>query len=414
MIRVFEAFAGVGCQHQALKNINIDFEVVGISEIDKYAIKSYEALHGKVDNYGDISKINPSELPNFDLFTYSFPCQDISICGKKKGFAKGSDTRSSLLWECERIIAGKRPKYLLMENVKNLVGKNNLPHFKEWLKILEDMGYKNYWKVLDGKDYGVPQHRERVFCVSILNPSKDFIFPKKEPLNIKLRDILEGHVDEKFYLNQKQVERIKMSTYNVSKRRVQEKDWSDTLCARDYKDPKCVKVWLDKQQNDNGADSLPSDEKIVCEQRCDEGLRFFKNNICGTIRATNSGGDKRILEPDKRTHNENDSKVIQIGQFDTPTRKNSSRYRVYDKDGISPCLSCMGGGGLSPHVISAKEEFGRIRKLTPRECWRLMGFSDNDIDKAFSGGCSNSQLYKQAGNGIIVTVLERIFANMFA
>ena len=124
MLRVFESFAGIGTQRMALKRLGINHEVIGISEIDKFAIKSYEAIHGETKNYGDISKIDPNDLPDFDLFTYSFPCQDISMAGKQKGLKKGSGTRSSLLWECERIIEAKRPKYLLMENVKNLVGKN--------------------------------------------------------------------------------------------------------------------------------------------------------------------------------------------------------------------------------------------------------------------------------------------------
>lgn len=165
MIKVFEAFAGVGTQAMALKRIGIDYKVIGISEIDKFALKSYEEIHGKVNNYGDISKIDSDSLPDFDLFTYSFPCQDISMAGKQAGFDRDSGTRSSLLWECERIIRNKRPKYLLMENVKALTFKKNMEGFNTWIKILEDMGYKNYWEILNAKDYGVPQNRESVLCI---------------------------------------------------------------------------------------------------------------------------------------------------------------------------------------------------------------------------------------------------------
>lgn len=147
-LKVFEAFAGIGTQRMALRNLGIDHEVVAISEIDKFAIKSYEAIHGKVKNLGDITKIEVEDIPDHDLFTYSFPCQDISLAGKLKGLDKNSDTRSSLLWECERIIESKKPKYLLMENVKNLVGKKFKPYFEEWLKVLENLGYSNYWQVL--------------------------------------------------------------------------------------------------------------------------------------------------------------------------------------------------------------------------------------------------------------------------
>ena len=147
----------------ALRNLGVEHEVVAISEIDKFAIKSYEAIHGQTRNLGDITKINTEDIPDHDLFTYSFPCQDISIAGKMRGLDKESGTRSSLLWECERIIKAKKPKYLLMENVKNLVGKKFKSYFEEWLKVLEDLGYSNYWRVLNSQDFNVPQNRERVF-----------------------------------------------------------------------------------------------------------------------------------------------------------------------------------------------------------------------------------------------------------
>ena len=159
-LRVFEAFAGYGSQSIALRNIGIDYEVVAISEIDKYAIKAYESIHGKVNNLGDISKINVEDIPDHDLFTYSFPCQDISVAGKQASLEENSGTRSSLLWECKKIIEGKKPKYLLMENVKNLVSKKHKPYFDKWLEWLEEQGYSNTWKVLNAKDYGIPQNRE--------------------------------------------------------------------------------------------------------------------------------------------------------------------------------------------------------------------------------------------------------------
>jgi DNA (cytosine-5)-methyltransferase 1 len=141
MLKVFEAFAGVGSQRMALRNLGIDHKVVGICEIDKFALKSYEAIHGDCPNFGDISKIDVNDLPSMDLFTYSFPCQDLSIAGKQKGL--GENTRSGLLYECEKIIEAKRPKYLLLENVKNLVGKNFKNDFDKWLNYLEELGYQD-------------------------------------------------------------------------------------------------------------------------------------------------------------------------------------------------------------------------------------------------------------------------------
>ena len=203
-IRVFEAFAGYGSQSMALSRLGIDFEVVGISEIDKYAIQAYMAVHGDTPNYGDISKIDWSSVPDFDFLTYSFPCTDISIAGQQKGLAEGSGTRSSLLWECRKAIEAKRPKYLLMENVKNLVSKKFTPYLKEWLRFLEGQGYSNYTKVLNAKDFGVPQNRERVFMVSILG-EVSFHFPKPFTLEKRLKDVLEKYVDESFYLSEKVV-----------------------------------------------------------------------------------------------------------------------------------------------------------------------------------------------------------------
>lgn len=208
MIKVFEVFSGIGTQRMALRNLGIEHEVVAIAEIDKYALASYEAIHGDCPNLGDISRIEPNTIPDHDLFTYSFPCQDISVAGKQKGFEKCGGTRSGLLWECEKVIRAKRPKYLLMENVKNLVSKKFKPDFEEWLRSLEELGYTNYWQILNAKDYGVPQNRERVFCVSILGEHEPYIFPEKQELTLRLKDVLEDEVDEKFYLSEERVAQL--------------------------------------------------------------------------------------------------------------------------------------------------------------------------------------------------------------
>lgn len=177
-IRVVEAFSGYGSQSTSLERVGIPHEVVAISEIDKYAIEAYRALHGySAPNLGDISKIKVEDVPDHDLFTYSFPCQDISLAGNQKGLMAG-ETRSGLLWECERIIEAKLPKYLLMENVKNLVSKKFKADFDKWCEKLEQLGYTNYWKVLNAKDYGIPQNRERVFMISILGEHEPYVWPQ--------------------------------------------------------------------------------------------------------------------------------------------------------------------------------------------------------------------------------------------
>ena len=214
-IKVFEAFCGYGSQAMALERIKNDvvdfnYEVVGVSDIDKNALNAYAAIHGHCPNFGDISSIDWQQVPDFDLFTYSFPCTSISSIGKRDGFTKGSGTASSLLWECQRAIETKKPKYLLMENVKSLVGKKYIEEFRQWINILESYGYKNYYKVLDAADYNTPQHRERVFMVSILDG--EYEFPEKLPLEKQVIDILDKEVDDSYYLKGN---KLPDSTYGV-------------------------------------------------------------------------------------------------------------------------------------------------------------------------------------------------------
>ena len=192
MIKVIELFAGIGSQTQALKNIGVKHEVVGISEICPIAIKSYNALHGETFNFGDISKIET--LPYSNLWTYSFPCQDISTAGKQQGFSKDTTTRSGLLYEVERLLSvSEKPDYLLMENVKNLVSKKFINGFEDWISILDNLGYNSYWKVLNASDYGIPQERERVFMVSIRKELKqDFSFPETKELKLFVKDFVQN------------------------------------------------------------------------------------------------------------------------------------------------------------------------------------------------------------------------------
>ena len=226
MLRVFTSFSGYDSQCLALNvlrkhdlfsqriqpngkiRFRFNYELVGWSEIDKYAIKAHNALFPQwADrNYGDISKIDWETVPDFDLFTYSSPCQDFSQAGKQKGAEKGSGTRSSLLWECERAIRIKRPKYLLFENVAAVASKKFIKLFNSWQLTLEQMGYTNFTQIINAKTHGyphpVPQNRERLFMVSILDCDQPFYFPDTYPLTQRLVDVLETDVDESYYLSQ--------------------------------------------------------------------------------------------------------------------------------------------------------------------------------------------------------------------
>lgn len=204
MIKVNELFAGIGAFRKALERLNIPHEIVGISEIDKYAIKSYEAIYGTTRNYGDISKV--AKLDYADLWTYGFPCQDISQAGHQAGIIKG-ETRSGLLYEVERLLSvaaehGELPKYLILENVKNLVGRKFIKQFEAWLAWLDELGYNSYWQVINAKDCGIPQNRERVFAVSIRKDiDTGFVFPQPQSLQCSMDDFLEENVEEKYFLS---------------------------------------------------------------------------------------------------------------------------------------------------------------------------------------------------------------------
>lgn len=204
-LRVFEAFAGYGSQAMALRNIGVPYEVVGISEIDKYVLRAYEAIHGECPNFGDITRIDWSRVPDFDLLTWSSPCQDFSNAGLGKGGEEGSGTRSSLLWEVRRPIAVKRPRYILFENVKGFVSGKNVEEYKKLYSFLSGEGYSVFTQVLNAKEYGIPQHRERVYIVAIMGDAW-FTFPQPRELTLRLKDLMEEGADEKYYLPQDKVD----------------------------------------------------------------------------------------------------------------------------------------------------------------------------------------------------------------
>lgn len=199
MLKVFTAFSGYDSQCMALEKAGIDYELVGWSEIDKNAILVHDAIYPqwKDRNYGDICSIDWNKIQDFDLFTYSSPCQDFSRAGTMKGGQEGSNTRSSLLWECRKAITIKRPKYCILENVMDLVSSRFFPLFQLWLQELESLGYENHWKVLSASDHGLPQNRNRVFLISV----RKFVFPEKKELKKTLDQILEKHVDERYYIS---------------------------------------------------------------------------------------------------------------------------------------------------------------------------------------------------------------------
>lgn len=463
-MKIIELFSGYGSQALALKNLGFEVESK-ISEIDKYAIQAYEQIHGKTINYGDISKIKA--LGDADMWTYSFPCQDLSVAGKQAGIKDG--TRSGLLYEVERLLEvavyknKNQPKYLLLENVKALVSKKFMPDFQRWLDKLEQLGYNNYWQVLNAKDYGIPQNRERVFVVSIRKDvdTKGYKFPSPIPLKLRLKDMFEPYVDEKYYLSADKVEKFA----NALNKKIENQDVSYCIDANYWKGT-TPQQFLNKNRRQlvkeisntvrcGDGDSLDGKHTwdIVVEPLCAASRgrnpenpsdrtagspteQMLEINYTGcTNTLTSVQKDNYVVEP----------KVIQVGNIvSTGNWDNPQRGRIYSPSGCSPALNTCQGGGLEPKIVTignympsnhsaskivspegitptVMENHGtvtatmqnyRIRKLTPRECWRLMGVKDKQFDRLH--GISNSQLYKLAGNSIVVDVLEAIFRNLFA
>lgn len=295
-----------------------DYELLAWAEIDRYAIEAHDVLFPEYGggNMGDITTCDWSALnvDHVDLLTYSTPCQSISVAGRQEGLKKGSGTASSVIWSVLRAIDVLRPKYLLMENVKALISNKFIGDFREWQNELSRRGYTNFVKVLDAQDYGVPQHRERVFMVSILGDDISFHFPEPFTLERKLKDLLEEDVDEKYFLTESTVRFFLKNSEDMEKR--------------------------------------------------DIGFRFEPTDGEGVAKTITTKPDTRMEA--------NYVKIRPVG---------NSGYR--------------------------------IRKLTPREVFRLMDVDDEYIDKLLDSGISNNQLYKMAGNSIVVNVLFHIFRKMF-
>jgi DNA-cytosine methyltransferase len=322
MIKILSLFSGIGAFEKALTNLNIDYQIVNYCEIDRFASRAYCLIHDEDENKNlwEITKINEKELPDFDLVTYGFPCQSFSVAGKRLGL--NDPEKGILFFESMRIAKEKKPKYMIAENVKGLLSDDSGQTMQLIISILDQLGYNNYFKVLNAKDYGIPQNRERIFIISIRKDIDNFSFefPEKIPLKLKLQDIIEtGQA-----LN----------------------DVSYCLDANYYK-----------------------------------------------------GGNLKQFEEKRRRQ------IVMIDDKFSNNRP-AREYTEY-----SPCLDSMTGGNRQPKVKMEEKENIEIRKLTTREAFRLMGFTDQDHEKLKD--ISNTQKYKMAGNSIVVDVLEAIFKQLF-
>lgn len=385
-LRLIELFAGIGAQAKALENLGVNFEHYRICEFDKYAVASYNAVHGTNFATSDITKIHANDLGIVEtdkyeyIMTYSFPCTDLSTAGKQKGMSRDSGTRSGLLWEVERLLKETKelPQILLMENVPGVLSEKNKKDFLEWCGFLESLGYTSKYKILNAKDYGIPQNRDRVFMISWLGEYY-YNFPDKKPLYLTLKDFLERSVDKKYYLSEKAIKGfLKHTKESIEKKNGFRFDPTNGKGI--------AKAVLSK------AGSRP----------CDNYIALDEQNGCirkdGTIGALTTDGsspkhNNRIIENVRifqYAHGYLPAGEIDGNIFPTVRTSNTDRYN---------------------NAIQVNGDT-RIRKLTPKECWRLMGFDDESFFKA-EKVVSNSQLYKQAGNSIVVDVLMAIFEKLF-
>ena len=351
-------FAGFGGASFSLKKAGIDFECVGFSEIDKDAIRNYIQNHSchHIINYGDCTKIDTNELPDFDLLTGGFPCQSFSAAGKRMG---EQDTRGTLFHEIIRIAEVKKPKYILLENVKGLTTKRHKQTFTKMLSELSRIGYYVQWKVLNSKDYGIPQNRERVFFVCFRNyvDCAKFRWPCQEILKIFLKDILEEDVDEKYFLKkEKSDELIK-----------------DLIFKQKFSKKERKIIQLNKPSHSNNRVYDP-------------------NGISPTLRSMSSGGNIQpfIIASRGRYVKNKDNKKI--------TKQNAEpRF-----DGLTNTITSV----QKDNYVADKL---RVRKLTEKECFRLMGFLDDQIKLK---DIKKTQKYKLAGNGWDINLISKILKEM--
>ena len=457
-MRLFSLFAGIGGPEKALERLKIKYELVGYSEIDKYASKCYSSMFNISEslNYGDIKNIEEKNLPDFDLLTWGFPCQDISIAGRQAGIKEGN--RSGLYYDGLRILKEKKPKYSIIENVKQLTSKKFRDTFEMILRDLEEAGYNNYWQVLNARDYGVPQNRERVFIVSIRKDiNQSFKFPEKEVLKVKLKDLLEENVDEKFYLSDRLIKCFSDTTdrngyvrgkrfnpYDLTKEYAFTITTSAGNRATDnyIKVPEATKKGYAEARDGDGIYINRPHQKRGCVQKekvptikanpCDLGV-VVENKIILEEPLVRDGWHKRnkqVINPEgisscvvAQSNNSLQKVVVEenfitkkYNKFITENGYIPEKFNPYNEKEIveiAPTQSTQCGSATSSSAILNYTKELRIRKLTPLECWRLMDFDDEDFYKAKETGVSNTQLYKMAGNSIVVKVIQKILENLF-
>ena len=422
-IKVGSDFSGVGAFNQALTRLGIEYQEVYACDMDKYARQTF------IHNYGEPKyyplNVYDREIPSesLDIYMTSPPCQAFSLAGKRLG---KDDKRGILFFNSLEFIQVNKPRFFIFENVKGLLSDDGGKTFSEWVNMLggksvngnpvifpydDSVPYHLYWKVLNAKEYGVPQNRERVFLIGIRDDKDNtFRFPIEEHLTKRLKDVLEEEVDNKYFLSEKLMELItygKVGNYEIAninkggqKGSVQSENGKAIGClsATDYKLPKLIQV--------NSATSKGYEE--ACNQGVMIGAFKGRNPNNASDRTTGATTEQRLEINQQNTSNtittvQKDNVVIQLNpSLESGGQQPYQQNRIFDINGISPAILANLGGDRNHNINDY-----RIRRLTPRECFRLM-----DFPNTFSWPVSDSQAYKQAGNSIVVRVLEKIIKNL--
>jgi len=453
-VRLIELFAGIGSQHQALKNLGVKIDRTTIVEWQVNSIQAYNDIHiRKYDDwtsgmtkdelayrlhelgisldynepakletlmrkgedwlrnvYNNIintnnkvnimsvkgSHFNIIETNKYDyILTYSFPCQDLSKAGKGKGMSD-TNTRSGLLWEVDRILSEltELPQILLMENVPDVIGSRYIQDFKRWDERLRELGYSNHIEVLNAKNYGIPQNRERAFMISILG-NYQYRFPQPIPLTLRLKDMLEKEVDEKYYLTNEKIQSISQwkaqqdpleNMEHIAKTGI-----SPTLTARGAGEEHSGMVLIKEDTTQGFAVANEGDGVYI--NRPEQKRGVVQKQMIQTIKTQSN--DVGVVV--------NEVKLMIDGNIQSNGRENGN---IYNQEGLSPTL--LARDYKDPKKVNNNL---RIRKLVPIETWRLMGFSDEAFELA-APNQSNSSLYHQAGDSIVVNVLMAIFKEL--
>lgn len=442
MLKVLELFGGIGACSKALERLGIEHEIVDYVEIDKYAVRSFNAIHGTEFEPQDICEWDKDI--EVDLIMHGSPCQDFSTAGANAGGDEGSGTRSSLMYETVRIVQKIKPKYVIWENVKNVLSKTHKHNFDNYINRMNELGYASYYEILNSKDYGIPQNRERVFVISILNED-EFQFPMKKELNNTMGDLLEDEVEDKHYLSEKMIKYISSrgtGTYrnpdckiNLNIARPLTTSPTKRAGTTNY-----ICDDLPKEFDLNDLFKFPPKQELkvklkdMLEEKVDDKY-YLNEDMKSKFIYKKTNGVTQEIGYIKKSENgtqhqsntvysdEGVARTLIAQEYKSPLMICNNTKKGYleanEGDGVYTNISNKRGTVQKEMIqtITTRQELGvvvenlNIRRLTPKECWRLMGFDDSDFEKA-SKVNSNTQLYKQAGNSIVVNVLEAILKEL--